>query len=98
MVREEGSAVRPGGGPEFLSVGVTLKAMLSLELFSQLYDPSKMVKVLGVLLKISFSKLPKSQGKEMDLNSLRMNFIVAVNIVFLTEESTRLNFKCKQCP
>lgn len=46
-------------------------------------------------------QLPQSQGKEVELDSLRMNFIVAVHVFFfffLTEEATRLNDKCKRCP
>lgn len=77
-----------------MSAWQTLKAMLSLAFFSYLVvlrsmleSISKMVKFLKrVLIKMSLSILPKSQGKKkkkkMDLDSWRMTFMVAVHIFF----------------
>lgn len=78
-----GPVVRPRGGPEF--AGITLKAILSLDFFPHLVALLTMLEPIKdgeVLIKISVSLLPKSQGEGMDLNSWRMTFIVAVHIVF----------------
>ena len=103
-----GSVMRHRGGLELLSAhmnfeGPSLPGSLFPLCMALLTKGPKAHQRESSFLKSFYFKnfylqLPESQGKQMNLDSLRMNSIVAFPLFCVIKESTRLNDMCKQCP